>query len=100
MTTPDLLTAFSQPGKEELIKGLIEEFNRVNSEHKAFVETAKAALIEVSKSEGLTQRQSDILANAFGTQGSEFGKIDKSKIDSVPFDIILLYSELQNNPLS
>ena len=98
MTTPDLLTAFSQPGKEELIKGLIKEFNQVNSEYKAFVETAKAALIEVSKVEGLTQRQSDILANAFGTQGSEFGKIDKSKIDSVPFDIILLYSELQKNP--
>jgi antitoxin component YwqK of YwqJK toxin-antitoxin module len=92
------LSLYAQPGKEETIKALIEEFNKINSDYKAFVETAKAALSEISQNGALTQRQRDILNGTFGTtQDTEFGKIDKSKIDSVPFDIILLYSELEKN---
>jgi hypothetical protein len=98
MMNPELLSAYTQRGKEELVKGYLEELNKTNAEYKAFVETAKAALAEISQNGALTQRQRDILNGAFGTiQDREFQKIDKSKIDSVPFDIILLYSELEKN---
>ena len=99
MMNPELLSAYTQAGKEELVKGYLEELNKTNAEYRGFVETAKAALAEISQNEALTQRQRDILNGTFGTtQDREFGSIDKSKIDSVPFDIILLYSELEKNP--
>jgi hypothetical protein len=99
MMNPELLSAYTQAGKEELVKGYLEELNKTNADYRGFVETAKAALAEISQNEALTQRQKDILNGTFGTtQDREFGSIDKSKIDSVPFDIILLYSELEKNP--
>jgi antitoxin component YwqK of YwqJK toxin-antitoxin module len=99
MIDPDLLNKFSKPGKQELIKDLITKFNKVQSDYKAFVETAKLALAEVANNNSLTQLQKDILNNAFATtQNNEFGKLDKSKIDSVPFDIVKLYTELQKDP--
>jgi len=98
MIDPDLLDKFSKPGKQELIKDLITQFNKVQSDYKAFVETAKLALAEVANNNSLTQLQKDILNNAFATtQNNEFGKLDKSKIDSVPFDIVKLYTELQKD---
>jgi len=99
MMNPELLSVYTQAGKEELVKGYLEELNKTNADYRGFVETAKAALAEISQNEALTQRQRDILNGTFGTtQDREFGSIDKSKIDSVPFDIILLYSELEKNP--
>lgn len=99
MIDPDLLDKFSKPGKQELIKDLITQFNKVQSDYKAFVETAKLALAEVANNNSLTQLQKDILNGAFATtQNNEFGKLDKSKIDSVPFDIVKLYTELQKDP--
>ncbi len=99
MMNPELLSVYTQAGKEELVKGYLEELNKTNADYRGFVETAKAALAEISQNEALTQRQKDILNGTFGTtQDREFGSIDKSKIDSVPFDIILLYSELEKNP--
>jgi len=98
MIDPDLLDKFSKPGKQELIRDLITQFNKVQSDYKAFVETAKLALAEVANNNSLTQLQKDILNNAFATtQNNEFGKLDKSKIDSVPFDIVKLYTQLQKD---